>query len=345
LKHLIVGVDPGHTIGIAALDFEGNICNASNTSGGIESAVSIIESWGTPSIIACDVTPAPEFVLKLASYFNVKLFVPKKTWREDDKREMLKQAEEKAGKRLAQNTHERDALSAAIGAYRESQNQLRSIFSMQIDSDKKQKVCHLILQGYRRDTALLMTEPKENIKADDSLSEMQSRNSSPLSVKKHLLSIQAQLMEFERKNIELSRRIIFLEQENSSLRQKSNSLQSGSWARMQKEKEIFRLRSQNASLQRRLTRANSFLFSVSKQLGAIKKSSVQKNNAPKKEEKSDEKKHANADEKKHANAQKNSQSDFSSSEKAQNTAKSLKGLDPLDNLRRLVENYRNGRLE
>ena len=140
-EYIIVGVDPGHTIGLCAMNLEGkHLHSLSIENGGMRQTVSQIESWGTPSIIACDVFPASDFAIKLASYFNVKLHTPNRNVREDFKRSVLKHEENKSGRKLASNNHERDALCAAVMAWRDSQNLIRSQLSENHPDSKKLKV-------------------------------------------------------------------------------------------------------------------------------------------------------------------------------------------------------------
>ena len=71
-RHIIAGIDPGTTIGIAILDLSGRKIATLSASNGMGEAVSIIEKHGTPSLIACDKMPAPEMVHKVASYFSCR---------------------------------------------------------------------------------------------------------------------------------------------------------------------------------------------------------------------------------------------------------------------------------
>jgi predicted RNase H-like nuclease (RuvC/YqgF family) len=66
--YLIVGVDPGTTKGIAALDFRGNVVGVlSGKEMGLDAVLEYLIGLGTVSVVATDVCPAPDFVLKVAS--------------------------------------------------------------------------------------------------------------------------------------------------------------------------------------------------------------------------------------------------------------------------------------
>ena len=122
-----------------------------------EELIEKISSFGTPSIIACDVTPAPDLVLKLASSFNSKIFLPERDLSEDEKRSITK------GMKF-ENEHERDAAAAAIKAFNFFENKLRQIEKMLLERKSTahvDEIKHLILNNVSLQHALLMVEKGE----------------------------------------------------------------------------------------------------------------------------------------------------------------------------------------
>ncbi|MBI1973178.1 DUF460 domain-containing protein [Candidatus Micrarchaeota archaeon] len=121
MKPLIVGVDPGTTVGLAFVDLRGapaGTFSSKNLSEG--DVITRLREAGEPVIIASDKNPLPEMVSKLAANFSCRVFVPRKS---------LKVAEKKA---LTQphshgNAHERDALAAALKAYGTYSGKLRQL--------------------------------------------------------------------------------------------------------------------------------------------------------------------------------------------------------------------------
>lgn len=109
-KRTIVGFDPGTTSAIAVLDLDRNVLLLkSMRNAGFDEVVGEVSSAGKPIVIACDVSPAPEVVRKLASSFDAHLSVP----------EMDMEVGEKA--LLARpyapgDNHQRDSLAAALGS-------------------------------------------------------------------------------------------------------------------------------------------------------------------------------------------------------------------------------------
>jgi hypothetical protein len=280
MTYLIIGIDPGHTVGVAAINFSGQLVHVTHIEGdrasdgltGLAGAISIIESWGTPSLIATDVRPAPEMALKLAASFNVPLFVPQRPWREDDKKEAIKQMVTKmarpsthrpeafgasiaapsslsSGSRassIVQNAHERDALSAAIAAWRAEQNLLRKADSERLPSQQKERLQHLLLQGYRHDFAL----QKITMESQPAQSEIISIIEPPSSPRtKTLAASSSQLFSIERQNTELRKRVSFLEHEREGFLHRIRLLENGVAERLLQEKTLRNLQAQITRLQ------------------------------------------------------------------------------------------------
>ena len=153
--YIIAAIDPGATTGIAIISLSGRKIETASTNEGMADAVRIIERHGTPSLIACDVTPAPEAAQKIASYFSCRLFEPGRNIREEEKRQISKGAG-------VENNHERDAYAAAVLAYRQHANKLRQIESLPgISHEDKERVSHLMLKGYKlKDAFLELKEPE-----------------------------------------------------------------------------------------------------------------------------------------------------------------------------------------
>lgn len=116
--HLIVGVDPGTNVGLALFDINANLIYKGTMNGGKERIVEKIRSWGEPCVVATDVNPAPELVLRIASYFNARLFVPQRSMLEKEKNEMVH------GQKVV-GDHERDAVSGVLKFFRSNDAKLR----------------------------------------------------------------------------------------------------------------------------------------------------------------------------------------------------------------------------
>jgi len=118
-RYLIVGIDPGITTGVAVMDLSGRILDVKSGREMSRSAVvELISQYGKPVIISTDVCRVPNFVKKIASSLNTVLFAPERNLTIEEKREIVQNylERQKALIRIS-NSHERDALAAAIRAY------------------------------------------------------------------------------------------------------------------------------------------------------------------------------------------------------------------------------------
>jgi len=110
---LIIGIDPGTTVGYAVLDIEGNILALeSKKELGLNELISKIISFGKPVAVGCDVTPAPNFVEKFSVKFGCRLIEPDRDLLVKEKEVLVKGFKEKY-----KNSHQRDSLASALYAF------------------------------------------------------------------------------------------------------------------------------------------------------------------------------------------------------------------------------------
>jgi hypothetical protein len=120
-KPLIVGVDPGTTVGLAFLDIDGKILDVKSFRNiSIDGVITEIASVGSATVVASDKARAPPFVSKLSGILGARLFSPDKDLLVTKKREL-------ASGWGTKNDHERDALAAAVYAYYNFQNKIRRV--------------------------------------------------------------------------------------------------------------------------------------------------------------------------------------------------------------------------
>lgn len=121
-RYLIVGIDPGTTVGIAALDLNGNIIQVhSSRQMSMSDVIEYLYSIGKPVIIASDVSPMPFSVEKIRRAFQAVAYSPKQDISVETKYEL-------AGIYKYANDHERDALTAAIEASRFWKHKFANVF-------------------------------------------------------------------------------------------------------------------------------------------------------------------------------------------------------------------------
>ncbi|KSW11811.1 hypothetical protein CF15_03140 [Pyrodictium occultum] len=125
--YIIVGIDPGISTGIAAVDLNGRLVVALSRRGIDRSEViEIIMRHGIPVMVATDVKPAPEFVKKLAAAIGVPVYEPPTSLSVEEKRSILEEYARRFPElRRIADAHVRDALAAAIKALHVHESKMR----------------------------------------------------------------------------------------------------------------------------------------------------------------------------------------------------------------------------
>lgn len=121
IRHLIVGIDPGATVGVALIDLDGNIVAVASKKGwSYSDVVEFILSHGKPVVISTDKKNPPDYVLKIKASFNCTLYTPKEDIPVEKKKSLTSNFK-------IVNDHERDALASAIEAFNAYKNKFRNI--------------------------------------------------------------------------------------------------------------------------------------------------------------------------------------------------------------------------
>lgn len=163
-KKLILGVDPGTTCGLAAITFDSYPIYIGSHRGISRGDVArIVLGLGEIIIIAADVTPAPEFVIKLAKMLSAEIFRPESLLEASEKQNIAQMYAEKYNIKI-KDPHERDALVAAIKAYQHYQNKFGQLeveiqktgSNLPMDEAKT-----LIVKGFPIQKAINLLTPKK----------------------------------------------------------------------------------------------------------------------------------------------------------------------------------------
>src|SRR5512137_1070338 len=120
-RYLIVGIDPGTTTAVAAVDLDGNLLHlTSSRQMGMGDVVESLYRVGKPIIVASDVQEMPHSVEKIRRAFSAVSYTPKQDVSVETKIELTSQFQ-------YANDHERDALSAALDAYRQYRHKFQNL--------------------------------------------------------------------------------------------------------------------------------------------------------------------------------------------------------------------------
>ncbi len=115
LVYLILGIDPGTTVGVAILDLNGNLLHLESVRAqSAAEIIAVISAIGKPLIIATDKAEMPAGVEKIRRAFSATAWTPKKDV-------LIKEKYAAAEGYSFNDDHQRDSLAAAVLAYRSYQ--------------------------------------------------------------------------------------------------------------------------------------------------------------------------------------------------------------------------------
>jgi uncharacterized protein len=115
MRPIIVGIDPGTTVGYAILDLSGDIIEIRSAKNlDIAHLIHIISEKGLPVLIGTDRGKAPGAVATIATKLGGRLITSKRDLLVDEKRQLCRDTH-------TGNDHERDALAAALICYQRVQ--------------------------------------------------------------------------------------------------------------------------------------------------------------------------------------------------------------------------------
>ncbi|WP_048058347.1 DUF460 domain-containing protein [Pyrococcus yayanosii] len=200
-RSIIIGLDPGITVGIAAVDLDGNVVAVySEKNMALSEIVRFISELGHPIIIATDVNPPPGLVEKMARSFKAQLFVPRESLKVEEKNELLRSLGI-----TVEDDHQRDALAAAYKAYLRYKPKFEHIEARLKELGlwkKRNEIKALVLSGYNLGEAIMKVKMAERPKED-----VKEKHEPEVDVTPYLERIR-----------ELERTIEILERENAELR-------------------------------------------------------------------------------------------------------------------------------
>ena len=110
-NNLIIGVDPGTTLGYSIIDLDGNLIelNSSKLLNIADLTLNLIK-FGRVAVISTDKANIPSYIKSLARRNGAIIISPEKDMLIEEKRDLIKNFK-------VTNTHERDALASAFFAY------------------------------------------------------------------------------------------------------------------------------------------------------------------------------------------------------------------------------------
>ena len=127
LRRLIVGIDPGLTIGLSIMDLNGRILKIKSIREASRGQViREITQFGKPSLVCVDVYPYPAYVEKIASTLNARLYTPRSVMTVAEKNEIARKLAMQHGI-VIRDAHQRDSLASAYKGYIKFQTEFENI--------------------------------------------------------------------------------------------------------------------------------------------------------------------------------------------------------------------------
>lgn len=208
-KYLIVGIDPGTTIGIAVIDLNGELIKVqSSRQMTMADVIELIWSLGKPIIVASDVVPMPFTVEKIRRAFQAVPFTPRQDIPVETKYEL-------AGKFGYGNDHERDALTAALEAFRFWKHKFSGILKRVPQSVDLDEVKAGIIKGQslekilsdRKEPPAKPEEKKPEISLDTSDERVRILDGKVKDLRILVSDLQKEIMDLKKQNQKLSRQL------------------------------------------------------------------------------------------------------------------------------------------
>lgn len=120
-KLLVVGIDPGITTGYALLDINGKLLKLGSTKQlNLGSLIFWITKHGKVVVVGSDVKPVSKFVESFSKRVGAKLIYPKESLKIVEKKRLINNYN-------VEDSHQRDALSAALFAYKKIRSLLNKV--------------------------------------------------------------------------------------------------------------------------------------------------------------------------------------------------------------------------
>ncbi len=160
-RNLIVGIDPGTTTAVALLDLEGNlILTESRKNFSVSGISKFILEQGKPVVIAADTHNVPKFIEKVAANFYARAMFPECQMERKEKNSLVEEYLKKMGMNGHKfpNRHEKDALAAAVYAFR----RLNPLFN-RIEQEIG-KMDYMLLENVKADVILKKKSIKSVLK-------------------------------------------------------------------------------------------------------------------------------------------------------------------------------------
>jgi len=269
-RKLIVGIDPGTTVGYAVLDIQGNIIESGSAKEfALDQLISKIIEIGTALIVGCDKAKVPDFAASFATKLGARIVCPDEDLLVEEKRKLTEKIK-------CNNTHEMDATASALFAWKNVEQLFKKIDIFLAKQNKQhfadQIKTIVIKNNLSIKSALKKIENQINKpEIQSAVVEPKQQKAQKISAQKEKIlqlqeqkkSLSAELAKTTKLTKQLTKRVQDLEQKNNldeRLAQKENRIIAMSTLIEQKELKITELREQNYKLYSLLSKSKEHII-------------------------------------------------------------------------------------
>ena len=196
MKRLIIGLDPGATVGVAVYGLDGKqIATFSSKSIGLDEVLKRVREFGKPVIVGTDKAKVPQLVQEFAAKTGARVVAPNEDLR----------ADEKLG--FNGNNHEKDAQAMAEYAYKRSLPLLDKTRKTLAEKPTRDNefVMEMVIKGMSRIAAIALLKNEK----EEEINEIIEKKAQPRNVTR----LYNEIAEMKEKNKMLQLRVKRLEDE------------------------------------------------------------------------------------------------------------------------------------
>ena len=279
LRRLIVGIDPGLTIGLSIMDLNGRILKISSyREASRGQIIREITNYGKPSLICVDVYPYPAYVEKISAVLNSRLYTPRSVMTVSEKNEISRKLAMQQGVNV-KNAHQRDSLASAYKGYAKFRSEFEKIernYRDVYDKSLRDEIKNLLVKG--KTLADAVEEINQSLTGDKAVKEKivkptlkQKPELDEVELKKEFDILQEQLDWERSKNTEFYSEIKVLEEKLENLQFRLDEDKSEYSEKIQREKAYIILENQISHSKERINLLENEIERYSDRIDELKR--------------------------------------------------------------------------
>ncbi|MCE7747286.1 MAG: DUF460 domain-containing protein, partial [Candidatus Heimdallarchaeota archaeon] len=279
LRRLIVGIDPGLTIGLSIMDLNGRILKISSyREASRGQIIREITNYGKPSLICVDVYPYPAYVEKISAVLNSRLYTPRSVMTVSEKNEISRKLAMQQGVNV-KNAHQRDSLASAYKGYAKFRSEFEKIernYRDVYDKSLRDEIKNLLVKG--KTLADAVEEINQSLTGDKVVEEKivkptlkQKPELDEVELKKEFDILQEQLDWERSKNTEFYSEIKVLEEKLENLQFRLDEDKSEYIEKIQREKAYIILENQISHSKERINLLENEIERYSDRIDELKR--------------------------------------------------------------------------